>query len=89
MPVSEGRSASTAIRTSAAFATEKPIAVAALLPAKLFTAMFATKQAARIQGQSERDRSSSMAASRPLEGQMAATGPSSRVRAMPSQAVAA
>ncbi len=89
MPVSEGRSARAATRTSAAFATEKPIAVVAPLPAKLLTAMFATKQAARIQGQSERDRSSNRAASRPLEGQIAATGPDSRVRAKPSQAVAA
>jgi hypothetical protein len=89
MLVSECRRTRTTIRTSTAFATENPIAVSAVLPARAFTATLATKQAARVQRQSEPDRSSRMAASRPLDGQMAATGPSSRFRAMPSQAAAA
>jgi hypothetical protein len=70
-------------------ASENPMAVSAVLPARMFTAMFATKQAARVQRQSGLSRSSRMAASRPLEGQMAATGPSSRFKAMPNQAAAA
>src|SRR5688572_22362745 len=87
-PVSEGRRARAAIRTSTLLATENPVAVARLLPVKLFTVTLTTKHAARIHGHSALDRSSSIPASRPLESQIAAT-PGSSVRAMLSQAVAA
>ncbi len=87
-PVSEGRRARAAIRTSTVLATENPVADAKLLPVEVFTATFTPKHAARIHGHSALDRSSSIPASRPLESQIDAT-PGSRVRAMPSPAVAA
>ena len=59
-----------------------------MLPVKLFTVTFTRKHAARIHGHSALDRSSNIPASRPLESQIDAT-PGSRVRAMPSQPVAA
>src|SRR5688572_4653577 len=54
-PVSEGRRARAAIRTSMVLAAENHVAAAKLLPVNILTATFTTKHAARIHGHSALD----------------------------------